>query len=216
MVKTYLIILAVVFVAGLAVGPGYLVYCHFFSGSSVGEFPVFEKDITSVAVGGMTSISGGQAQWQTPITIHLSPEMNPIALNVAAQIARSGRTGASSSQTARYTTELKLGDKLIWQEEFTMSPSETSKKDKKKLSLGTTGTFSTTHKRIKTFSVTEAGDYVLDVKEEGDSLTVAGMTVKVRSNVIAAKKAIVIPGFVVCVGSLVGLLILSKKNENAR
>ena len=209
--KIYLIVLAIVFVAGLLLGPGYLAYCYFFSGSGAGEFPVFEKDITRISVGGMESTSSGQAKWQGPITMRLSPEMNPIAINLKAKTVGSITAGASTLKVARYSAEMKLGDGLIWQEDVRISPPDTSKKDKKKLTISSALTFSSTSKRLKTFSITEAGDYVLDIKEEENPNTVASMVIKIRRNVASAKKAIVIPGFVICVGSLVTLLLVGKR-----
>ncbi|MCK4850163.1 MAG: hypothetical protein KAT11_02370 [Phycisphaerae bacterium] len=208
--KTYLAILAIVFVVGLLIGPGYLVYCYFFSGAEVGKYPVFEKDITRISVGGVESTSSGQTQWQTPITMRLSPEMNPIAINLTAKTVGSIRV-ASRLERARYAAEFRSADELIWTKDVWISPPDTSKKDRKKFTIGSKLTFSSTSQRLQTFSVTEAGDYVLDIKEESNPNIVASMMIKVRRNVVSAKKAIVIPGFVLCVGSLLGLVFLSKR-----
>ena len=208
--RTYSIVLVSAFFVGLLLGPGYLLYCYFFSGDEVGQYPVFEKDITRISVGTMESTSSGQTQWQTPITVHLSPEMNPIAINLTAKTVGSVSI-ASNLKRAGYTAELKLADELIWTEGVGISPPDTSKKNKKKFAIGSKLTFSSTSQRLRTFSVTQAGDYVLDIKEKSNPNIVASMVIKVRRNVTLPKMAFVIPGFVLCVGSMVGLFILSKK-----
>ncbi len=211
MKKTYIAILVIVFVVSLLVGPGYLAYCYFFSGTGAGEYPVFEQDITRISIGGMESTSSGQTQWHGPITMHLSPAMNPIAINLMAKTVGSITAGARTLKEASYSVKLKHGDELIWHKGVLISPPDTSKKDKKKFTRGGKLTFSSTSQRLRTFSVTEAGDYILDIKENSNPQTVASMVIKVRRNVVLAKTAIVIPGFIACVGALVGLIFLSKK-----
>ncbi len=211
MKKTYIAIVGIVFVVGLLAGPGYLVYCYFFSGAAAGEYPVFEQDITRISIGGMESTSRGQGQWHGPITMHLSPEMNPIAINLTAKTVGSITAGARTLKEATYFVELKHGDELIWQKDVQISPPDTSKKDKKKFTIGSKLTYSSMSQRLRTFSVTEAGDYILDIKENSNPQTVASMVIKVRRNVVAAKKGIVIPGFMACIGALVGLIFLSRK-----
>ena len=78
------------------------------------------------------------------------------------------------------------------------------------------GSSSTTSSRLKTFSVTEPGDYILNVKPgTNQELTVSKITLDVRQNVKAVDPPVVIVGVVLIVGSIIVLVVLSKKSRTA-
>jgi hypothetical protein len=135
--------------------------------------------------------------------------MNPVAFNIAARMVKTG----GIRKQARYTTQLKLGEKLIWEKELRLSKQRQSSKSKNKgISIG--GLSSTTTS-LKTFSVSEAGDYQFDVKNKGGDLTVAELTLKVRKNVTVPKKAVFIPGFAMFGVGVIGLIVQSKRRAKA-
>ena len=196
-------------VAGFVLGFGYLLYCMFLSGSSAGQFAIFEQDVKSIGVGGFKVTRAENAKWQTPVTVHLRPDMNPIAFSIAAKTARAGGV----RKEARYETRLTLGQKLIWEKDLRLVKQRESKKGKKKgISIGG---FSHSNTGLKTFSVSEAGDYQFDVEEKGGKLVVAELALKVRKNVTVPKKAIFIPGFAMFVIGVVGLVVQSKKRAHS-
>ena len=192
-------------VAGVVLGFGYLLYCVFLSGSSAGQFSIFEQDVKSAGVGRLEATIAKNAKWSTPVTVHLEPDMNPIAFNIAAKIAKARGT----RKEARYETRLTLGEKLIWEKELRLVKKRESKKGKKKtISIGG---FSHSSTGLKTFSVAEAGDYKFDVETKGGKLVVAELALKVRKNVIVPRKAIFIPGLAMFVIGVAGLVVLSRK-----
>jgi hypothetical protein len=78
------------------------------------------------------------------------------------------------------------------------------------------GGFSRSTSGLKTFSVSEAGDYQFDVKHESGDLVVAELGLKVRENVTVPKKAIFIPGFVMFGVGVIGLVVQSKKRAKVK
>jgi hypothetical protein len=195
-------------VVGLVLGFGYLSYCVFLSGSPAGQFPIFTQDVKSVGVGGFEAATAENAKWETPVTVHLTPDMNPIAFNIASETARARRT----RKEARYQTRLSLGQKLIWEKDLRLvKKRETGKGKKKTISIGGLSHSST---GLKTFSVTEAGDYQFDVEAKGGDLLVAELTLKVQKHVVVPNKAIFIPGFAVFVIGVVGLVLQTKKRAH--
>jgi hypothetical protein len=196
-------------VAGVVLGFGYLSYCVFLSGSSAGQFAIFEQDVKSAGVGRLEATIAKNAKWETPVTVHLEPDMNPIAFNIAAKTVRAGTV----RKEARYQTQLTLGEKLIWEKELRLVRKRESKKGKKKtISIGG---LSHSNTGVKTFSVTEAGDYQFDVEAKGGKLVVAELALKVRKNVAVPRKAIFIPGLALFVIGVAGLVLQSKKRAHS-
>jgi hypothetical protein len=67
---------------------------------------------------------------------------------------------------------------------------------------------------VKSFPVTEEGEYTLLVKREGHPrLHVADMKVKVRRNVAIANKTVVLCGFTALAIGLAGLVIIGIINK---
>ncbi|MHC4657648.1 MAG: hypothetical protein ACYS83_00530 [Planctomycetota bacterium] len=111
-------------VAGVVLGFGYLLYCTLLSGSSAGEFAIFEQDVKSIGVGGFKATSTENAKWETPLTVQLSPDMNPVAFSIAAKTVKT--TGIRKQ--ARYANQLKLADKLVWEKTLRLSERGEKKK----------------------------------------------------------------------------------------
>ena len=125
MKKILLAIGALLTLVGLMMGIGYLFYCQFASGSGMGEYPLFEQDITRIAVGRTSANRTSAAKWSTPVTISLEPEMNPVAFNITAKVLEPLR---SIRKEARYTTSFSRGGEVMWQENLRIS----KKKEKNK------------------------------------------------------------------------------------
>jgi hypothetical protein len=209
MKKVFLAVGALLMLAGLVMGFGYLFYCQFASGSSMGEYPLFEQDITRIAVGRASVGSTSGAKWSTPVTISLGPEMNPVAFNIIGKVLEPVR---SIRKEARYTTLFSLGSEVIWQEDFRISKKRgKSTKDKKSISIKSVGTgLSSTSQQLRTFSVEDKGEYTFDISHKGGDLEVASLLLKVRRNVMIANKSIYIPGFVMFAAGIIGLVVSGK------
>ncbi len=209
MKKVFLTVGALLTLAGLVMGFGYLFYCQFASGSSMGEYPLFEQDVTRIAVGRASVGSTSGAKWSTPVTISLGPEMNPVAFNITGKVLEPLR---SIRKEARYTTSFSLGSEVIWQEDFRISKKRgKSAKEKKSISIKSVGTgLSSTSQQLRTFSVEDKGEYTFDISHKGGDLEVASLLLKVRRNVMIANKSIYIPGFVMFAAGVIGLVVSGK------
>jgi len=208
--KKVLLAIGVLFtLAGLMMGFGYLLYCQFASGSGMGEYPLFEQDITRIAVGRASVGSTSAAKWSTPVTISLEPEMNPVAFNITGKVLEPLR---SIRKEARYTTSFSLGSEVIWQEDFRISKKRgKNSKDKKPISIKSVGTgLSSTSQHLRTFSVADTGEYTFDISHKGGDLEVASLLLKVRRNVMIANKSIYIPGFVMLAAGIIGFVVSGK------
>ena len=209
MKKVFLTVGALLTLAGLVMGFGYLFYCQFASGSSMGEYPLFEQDVTRIAVGRVSVGGTSAAKWSTPVTISLGPEMNPVAFNITGKVLEPLR---STRKEARYTTSFSLASEVIWQEDFRITKKkEKSTKNKKSISIKSVGAgLSSTSRQLRTFSVENKGEYTFDISHKGGDLQVASLLLKVRRNVIIANKSIYIPGFVMFAAGIIGLVVSGK------
>ena len=200
---------ALLAIAGLVMGFGYLFYCQFASGSAMEEYPLFEQDVTRIAVGRASVGSTSPAKWSTPVTISLGPEMNPVAFNIVGKVLEPVR---SVRKEARYATSFSLGNEAIWQEDFRISEKRgKSTKDKKSISIKSVGTgLSSTSQQLRTFYVEDKGEYTFDISHEGGDLEVASLVLKVRRNVVIANKSIYIPGFAAFAAGIIGLVVSGK------
>jgi len=209
MKKVFLTVGALLTLAGLVMGFGYLFYCQFASGSSMGEYPLFEQDVTRIAVGRVSVGGTSAAKWSTPVTISLGPEMNPVAFNITGKVLE---PLTSTRKEARYTTSFSLASDVIWQEDFRITKKkEKSTKNKKSISIKSVGAgLSSTSRQLRTFSVENKGEYTFDISHKGGDLQVASLLLKVRRNVIIANKSIYIPGFVMFAAGIIGLVVSGK------
>ena len=209
MKKVFITVGALLTFAGLVMGFGYLFYCQFASGSSMGEYLLFEQDVTRIAVGRVSVGSTSGAKWSTPVTISLGPEMNPVAFNIIGKVLKPVR---SIRKEARYTTLFSLGSEVIWQEDFRISKKRgKNAKEKKSISIKSVGTgLSSTSQQLRTFSVEDKGEYTFDISHKGGDLEVASLLLKVRRNVMIANKSIYIPGFVMFAAGIIGLVVSGK------
>ncbi len=209
MKKVLVAVGALLTLAGLVMGFGYLFYCQFASGSSMGEYPLFEQDVTRIAVGRASVGSTSGAKWSTPVTISLGQEMNPVAFNIVGKVLE---PVSSIRKEAKYTTSFSLGDEVIWQEDFRISKKrEESTKDEKPISIKSVGTgVSSTSQQLRTFSVEGKGEYTFDISRKGGDLEVASLLLKVRRNVVIANRTIYIPGFIMFAVGIMGLVISGK------
>ena len=212
MKKVFLAVGAFLTFAGLVMGFGYLFYCQFASGSGMGEYPLFEQDVTRIAVGRASVGSTSGAKWSTPVTISLGPEMNPVAFNIVGKVLEPAR---NIRKEARYTTSFSLGSEVIWQEDFRISKKRgKNTKDKKSISIKSVGTaLSSTSQQLRTFSVEDKAEYTFDISHKGGDLEVASLLLKVRRNVMIANKSIYIPGFVMFAAGIVGLVVSGKMHS---
>ena len=197
-------LLALIFFAGIGIGPGYLIYCLLFSGESLGKHTVFTQDVSYITVGGIKSVSIKNTQWNTPIAVDLSPDMNQLAISTSARYFPPTRVGTQSTE---YIATLKKGEETVWEEAFKIS----AKKDNNDQKNTAIKLSRSSGQVIKTFSVNEAGTYQLHVTQQGrNNLVIGDLTVKIRRNVTVPKTAIVVAGFILLIIGIAGLALQQK------
>ena len=200
----------IVLLLGLLIGPAYLIWCVLGSGESVGKFLVFEQDITAVNVragGGTTGFKQtDQAAWHTPVTVELSPDMNPIRITANASYPE-----PTTRQTSEYELILSRGDQVVWQKPFSVSSSRDRDRDTGTISVGTSHTRSS--QSIGVLSVAQPGTHTIDINPGKSDLDIANLEIAVRRNVQLADKRLYIPGIILAVVGVLGLLLTAPKKR---
>ena len=176
------LVLLVSFIVGLLLGPGHIIYCLYFSGSSAAEHPYVP----------------GQE-----VTFSISPEQNPLRLN-ANFVCVPPRVVGRVNRRTEYEGELRDADGTLWRERFDVSYSR--QKGSTKTNQVREGLSST--KNIRLFSVEEAGDYTFVAKQEGErSLKVRQITLDLRQNVAVVNTPIAVLGCVLTFGAFVSVIL---------
>lgn len=180
--------------AGTIAGPGYSIYCDFFSGSPVGKFKMSERVGSWAAPDGQTMTFGPAGAFK-PFVVELDPEMNPVGFVWRAYV-EGGSTGV------RYSARLYLGDEMVLNRGVGMSNTEDH---------GTHSSMS-----AGTVRVSSAGRYhfVLEPVPGNNTSGVSDMEIEVRRNVMVKKMWIVGPGIAVMVVSF--LLVFWLKNRERK
>lgn len=197
----------ILLLAGLLTAPGYYFYCTMFSGSEIDEITVFSQDVSSISAGGFTFRQSGNSQWNSPISLELSPEMNPIAVNAKARYLKP--TSGITKRT-RFMAEVFQGSEKIWEDAFSVS----SKKDDKKKSGVTLSEaqLPRTTIHLGAFTIPDAGTYTLDVHQNGEKeIAVASLVLELRRNVTMPNMKVVLGGGIAIVLAIGGLIISSKR-----
>ena len=179
--STVSLLLLVSFLGGLLLGPGHIVYCLYFSGASAAEHP-----------------------W-TPgeeVTFSLSPEQNPLRLNVEFEYLPPRGIGRINRRTD-YEGEFRGSSGTLWRERFGASYSQEKGGGTQVRMAGS----STTTTNIRLFSVDEAGDYTFVAKQSGESsLKIRAITLELRENVAVVNTAMAATGCVLAVGAFVSVV----------
>jgi hypothetical protein len=198
---------------GLIAGPGYFFYCSSFSGSSLDQISVFSQDVSSLKLGNVTlQSSGSNARWNSPVTIELTPEMNPISVNAKIQYMKPASGGMKRTG---YRAELKKDEKKLWEETFTVSAKK-EKKDEKSISIGGAMLPKMTIP-IKSFSIEESGQYTLSIQQKGEhDIAVANLDVGLRRNVILPNMKIVISGGIALILAVLGFILTRKQQRTSQ
>jgi hypothetical protein len=175
------ILISVMFLLGLVLGPGYLIYSQFMSGSSLGEFEVPSMDTELPEAHGQHGSSTSISRGGPPLILELSPDMNPISIIVSVSYPRSRLVRSRQD----YVATLTKGDEKIWSEKFYMrlEPSPGGR--------GPEGIV----KRVATFDVKEEAKYTLHLIPRGRAnRPIFDSKVEVRTNVMEPIPLIFLPG----------------------
>lgn len=206
-------ILTILLLLGIIAGPGYFFYCSSFSGSSLDRITVFTQDVSSLKLGNVSmQSSGSNAKWNSPVILELTPEMNPISVN--AKIRYMKPVSGGMKRTG-YRAEFTKDNQKVWEESFSVSAKKEAKRDQKTIRIGDAMLPKMTIP-IQSFSIQEAGQYSLSIKQKGDhDIAVANLDVDLRRNVILPNMKIVISGGIALLLAITGFILTKKKIEPA-
>jgi hypothetical protein len=193
---------------GIIAAPGYFFYCSSFSGSSLDKITVFTQDVSSLKLGNMTmQSSGSNAKWNSPVTLELTPEMNPISVNAKIRYMKPASGGMKRT---RYTAELTKDEQKLWEESFSVS-AKREKKDESTVKISSAMLPKVTTP-IKSFSVEESGQYTLHIEQKGEhDIAVAKLDMALRRNVIVPNMKIVMAGGIALLLAITGLILTKNK-----
>ncbi len=197
---------------GVAIGPGYFFYCTSFSGSSLDRITVFTQDVSSLELGGLTlQSSGSNAKWNSPVTLELTPEMNPLSVNATIRYMKPATGGMKKT---RYRAEFAKDKKMLWEKSFSVSAKK-EKKDKSTIKIGSAMLPKVTLP-VKSFSVEESGQYTLRIQQKGEhDIAVANLDLDFRRNVILPNMKILIAGGIALLLAVLGFILTGKRRRTA-
>lgn len=105
------LIFTILLILGLLLGPGYFLYCNYFSGSLINQVNVFNQE------------SEAYKKWSIPVALNLEPTMNPVS--IVAKIKYNNQHGISTGQHhKKYNVTLKYGALEQWKETISLVPSK--------------------------------------------------------------------------------------------
>lgn len=185
-------------VAGLITGPGYYLYCIFFSGQQVGKFLISERASTWHLPGGIAMSFGGTGGYK-PFSVDLEPQMNPVRLNWHA-LVNDDAFVIKTIKENRYIASLYLDQQRLLRESIHIS-----RRDK----VGAKGEGEKDEwQSIGTLNVPRAGQYHFVLEESTKpALRVSGFEIEVRRNVILPDMKIVWSGTALLVVAFISIFV---------
>ena len=202
--KILLGISLVMMVAGIAAAPGYYVYCKYFSGKQVGKFQMSERS-NSFQVPGLTLKFGGSGA-PKPFSVDLDPKMGLVGFNWSGQVSRvfGASTIGNSSLRNTYRATLYLGDRRVVQEAFSVSMDADKNSGE------------THYLSIASIPIMTAGKYHFVLEDSGTpQLTVTGIQVEVRRNVLEPSMKIVLSGVVLIAVGIIAFFRSAASSDDA-
>ena len=190
-------------VAGLIVGPGYYLYCVFFSGQEVGKYQISERATTWRLPGGI-AMSIGVAGGYKPFSVDLEPQMNPVRLNWRALVNDDGIFGTKTIKENRYMASLYLDQQQLLKEAIYITRRREAGEKGRVERRGEQDEWQS----IGTLNVPRAGQYHFVLEEiSKPALRVSGFEIEVRRNVILPDMRIVWPGTALLVAAFLSLAV---------
>ena len=169
-------------VVGLVLGPGYVLYCVYFSGRLITASVVFKRHGTEPNPACI------------PIKLRLSPDMNPIEVRYVV------RYQPSELDLPGERFRLRLAPPDAGNPLWACEAPKATMDDAGRSYFG----------RVSRFSVVEAGQYRIDVERQTQpALPAARVKLDVRRNVKNMKSSVALGGMFILVGSLIAAPIVT-------
>ena len=213
--KSFLITLLLL---GIIIGPGYWLASKNFSGELIKEETVFSYP-ESFLLSALKKLSGKQAidvskgDWNLPVEIELTPEMNPVSILAQTIILK---TYTHNSDLAKFDLTLSYNGEQVWADTLTQRQAKKDKDADHSLVDKLAPEFQDTTFHVDTLDIQKAGTYVLDVSRVSkDQVLIESLTLEFRRNVHIPVMAVVYSGVAMIFLSIIGFNLLpkSKKEE---
>lgn len=196
MIKIYMAAILV----GLALGPAYGVYCHYFSGEEIKTATMFEllEDRSRSSTNRVIAIPFKSET----VTFRLTPDMNPIGLSLEAQLYQ--MSPSTLQKHLDFEAVLAGSDSVIWRDNHRLTWKQSKKKGAdlnlsevaKKIvgpELGRRAT--TVYSQLPGFEVQQPGDYALTMTQTGEKdAAIATIHITARRNVTLINTPVFIAG----------------------
>lgn len=188
---------------GVALGPGYYLYCEYFSGERVGAFPVAERGSAWTLPGGVILRYSSDAAFK-PFTVALDPQMTPVGFVVKAQFAAAAAVRSQVSN--RYHATLYLDGAPVFEKSFSLAHSGGRNPEHVSHSVA-----------LGTLEVGRTGQYTFVLEERGrQEIAVNTLEVEVRRNVRAPVMALVWSGVALLLLGIVAAIAARRQSAAER
>ena len=194
------IALSALLMLSILLGPGYYIYCNYFSGSSVRDITVFSQDAKNPDASNNYN--------NATVMLDLDKTMNPISI-IASITYKNQASRSTGTNYLKYRVMLEHDNSEQWNKSINLVP-KPRKKQNNSTTIGSNATTKNS-KVINTFSVQESGEYSLNIKKLDNSKTqVKTFELNVRKNVTSPNMAIVISGIIGFIISIVGFIFIQR------
>jgi hypothetical protein len=180
-------------IVGAISGPGYFLYCNFYSGSQVGKYEM-SKPVRSWSPPGGETITFDDGAY-APFSVMLDPQMNPVAF------IWNGDVSSGRNVRLPYRARLFLRDRLVMDKSISVSA------DRDETSIG---------ELIGVVRIQSAGQhhFVLERRSPRIGNRVSSLTIEIRRNVVILRRPIASAGFALLI--FFGLLYFWLKNRERK
>lgn len=172
-----LLLAVVAAVGGVALGPGQIIWCLFFSGAEAAAYEI---------------------QPDREVVVPLTPDQNPLRFMARIEYHKPYRH--IGTMVTAFDGVLRRGDEQLWSSQFQVS----HKDEDRDKGVGLRVASSYTTCSVHLFSVDEAGDFTFVAKPTNyDQIEVKSITLKVRQNVSEVHTMSAVGGFVLLILAVV-------------
>jgi hypothetical protein len=177
--KTLNLILWLCFALGLVGVPGIYIHEKWITGRTVETISLFSQHV-----------GRRFPEWDTPVTVHLEPSMNPIAFDVGHRLVPNDE---GWNKADYYIARLSLGEREIWEQDCPFGFDRIGFGRRRTMRSKSFGIVIPIHDdRMRVFNVSEAGDYTFDMRldEDNGAVSVGKLQLIVKADVLIFPDAI--------------------------
>ncbi len=183
--------LVVTMLTGLALSLGYLIYCGLYSGETTDEYDV---------------------KLNEPTEIPLSPDLNPISIDVAVSYAIP--KGKIPVDGAQYEGSFKNADQTLWSGQFgvTVRDRDSEREERRRKRAASHRVENVRRVVLETVDVEREGGFIFLIHEvHPPDIEVESIKVSIRRNVERTNIPLVVVGFTMFTAGLGGLIFFGVK-----